>query len=71
MSASPSATSLQLRLEQQRHWESAVAVRDGRQSRSDPDVHLLRELHAGERVYEDARGRFVKQLIDGAWLRVL
>lgn len=58
---------LNVRLEQQRHWELAAAVRDGRQAAVDPDMHRLIEIRFGERVYEGAMGNFVKRLNGGAW----
>jgi hypothetical protein len=64
------AEALRLRLEQQRHWRLAAAVRDGRQPPIDPDSHALSELHQGERVYRPAAGRYVKRLIGGSWVRV-
>jgi len=64
------AAALQARLEQQRHWQLAAAVQEGRQSRADPDMRALRELRGEERVYHDEHdGPFVKRLIDGAWAR--
>ena len=61
------AAELQLRLEQQRHWQLAAAVRDGRQPAIDPDQHRLRELRSAERIYEGEGGTFVKRLIGGSW----
>jgi hypothetical protein len=58
---------LQLRLEQQRHWELALSVQDGRQSSLDPDQHRLTELRRGERVYDGLSGPFYKRLVAGAW----
>jgi 3'-phosphoadenosine 5'-phosphosulfate sulfotransferase len=36
----------------QAHWRQAVAVRDGRQSASDPDADRVRELGDGFRLYQ-------------------
>jgi hypothetical protein len=58
---------LHVRLEQQRNWELAPAVRDGRQPAVDPDTHRLVEIRSGERVYEGAVGNFVKRLKGDAW----
>ena len=63
------AAVLRDRLEHQQHWLAAPAVQDGRLPRGDPDVAALQEIRAGERVYADVDGRFVKRLIDGAWVR--
>ena len=49
---------LQLRLEQQRHWRLASAVRNGTQPGVDPDSHVLRELRGNERVYDAQVGQF-------------
>ena len=65
------AAALQARLEQQRHWQMAAAVREGRQPRADPDVQDLRSVDGDERSYcSDGDGAFVKRLVDGAWARV-
>ncbi len=61
---------LKLRLEQQRHWSLAPAVKKGQQPPVDPDSHALRELRGNDRVYESEGVQFVKQLVDGAWSRV-
>ena len=58
---------LQLRLEQQRHWELAIAVRDGHQPSVDPDLSRLIELGSGQRVYSGVSEPFVKRLVAGAW----
>jgi len=59
---------LRVRLEQQRHWELAAAVRDGRQPAVDPDMHRLVEIRgSGERLYEGALGNYVKRLRGDAW----
>jgi hypothetical protein len=64
------AAALQARLEQQRHWQLAAAVREGRQPRADPDVQDLRSCDGDERSYcSDADGPFVKRLVDGVWAR--
>jgi hypothetical protein len=64
------ARALRRRIVQQAHWRQAAAVRDGRQPGVDPDLATLRELHRGERIYEDEVGPFVKRLIGGAWARI-
>jgi hypothetical protein len=62
------ATALQLRIEQQQHWERATAVRDGKQPSIDPDSYRLVELRSAERVYRgDGDAVFVKRLADGVW----
>jgi len=58
---------LQIRLEQQRHWELASSVRDGTQPAIDPDSHRLLELRSTERFYRGDLGTFVKRLSGGAW----
>jgi hypothetical protein len=64
------AAALQARLDQQRHWQLARAVQEGRQQRADPDMHALLEFRGDERLYHDEHdGPFVKRLIDGAWAR--
>jgi len=62
------SSALQLRIEQQRHWERAAAVLEGKQSAVDPDSHRLLELRDGERVYRSDSGTaFVKRLSGGVW----
>jgi hypothetical protein len=61
------STALQVRLEQQRHWELATSVRDGRQPAVDPDSHRLIELRRAERVYQGYSSTFVKRLSGGSW----
>ena len=69
------------RIAQQQHWELAEAVRDGRQSRTDPDRDALEDFGANRRVYgaftaeERTKGhgrrvtrRLVKVLRDGEWV---
>ena len=58
---------LSLRLEQQRHWELAMSVRDGHQPAVDPDLSRLIEIRSGERVYNGVSEPFVKRLVAGAW----
>jgi 3-mercaptopyruvate sulfurtransferase SseA len=66
------AAALQTRLEQQRHWQLAAAVQEGRQPRADPDIRVLMEFRGEERLYNDEHdGLFVKRLIDGAWARFM
>jgi hypothetical protein len=60
-------SALQVRLEQQRHWELAVSVRDGKQPSIDPDSHRLIELRSAERLYRGDSGTFVKRLVGGSW----
>ena len=60
-------SALQIRLEQQRHWELADSVRDGEQPSIDPDSHRLIELRTGVRLYRGDAGTFVKRLVDGSW----
>jgi hypothetical protein len=61
------ATALQLRIEQQQHWELATSVRRGTQPSIDPDSHRLLELRNAERVYRDGDSVFVKRLAHGVW----
>jgi hypothetical protein len=65
------AALLYRRIEQQRHWEQADAVRDGRQLPVDPDGDELEELGDGIRIYAVRRDgetiRRCKRLIDGRW----
>jgi hypothetical protein len=78
------AEELRKRLEEQRHWQLAEAVRDGRQSATDPDSFELEELVDDVRYYgrEEQRTtvdgrpvlitfRMTKRLVDGAWERTL
>jgi hypothetical protein len=64
------AESLRQRLEQQKHWLEAEAVRDGRQPRIDPDLFNLDQLHDGLRIYSARRATgepWCKRLVDGTW----
>ena len=74
------ARELQRAIEERQHWQQAQAVRDGRQSREDPDAARLTRLGHGLRVYDSeeswaivdgvrvARVRtLVKTLVDGWW----
>jgi hypothetical protein len=61
------SSALQIRLEQQRHWERATSVRDGEQPSIDPDSHRLIEIRTAERVYRGDAGNFVKRLSGGSW----
>ena len=76
------AEELRKRIEEQRHWEQAEAVSDGRQSATDPDSFELEELVDGVRYYGreeqvtviDGRRslvtyRLTKALVDGWWQR--
>jgi hypothetical protein len=59
---------LRFRLEQQRQWELADAVQEGRQPRHDPDATELTELRDGLRIYgEGGRPTIAKRLVDGWW----
>jgi hypothetical protein len=65
------AGALELRhvIEQQEHWNRAEAVRDGRQSRRDPNAAQLIELDGTVRRYRGSDGRlFEKRLRGGIWL---
>ena len=56
-------------IEQQEHWNRAEAVRDGRQSRRDPNAGQLIELDGTVRRYRGSDGQlFEKRLRDGIWL---
>jgi hypothetical protein len=76
------AEELRKRLEEQRHWQLAEAVRDGRQSATDPDSFELEELVDDVRYYgrEEQRMtvddqpalvtvRMTKKIVDGMWVR--
>ena len=76
------AEELRKRLEEQRHWQQAEAVRDGRQSATDPDSFELEELVDDVRYYgrEEQRMtvddrpalvtvRMTKKIVDGMWVR--
>ena len=63
------ARELRYAIEQQEHWNRAEAVRDGRQSRRDPNAAQLIELKGSVRRYRGTDGRvFEKRLRDGRWL---
>jgi hypothetical protein len=63
------ARHLRQAIEQQQHWNRAEAVRDGRQSRRDPNAAQLIELDGAIRRYRAADGRvFEKHLRNGLWL---
>ena len=67
------AESLRQRLEQQAHWRQAKAVRDGRQSATDPDLDDLESMEHGKRLYTPrlVHGKVVrlrKDLSDGVWV---
>ncbi|MFY9578342.1 MAG: hypothetical protein WAQ33_03385 [Gaiellaceae bacterium] len=69
------AEELRKRIEEQRHWQQAEAVRDGRQSATDPDSFKLEELVDGREeqvtVADGRRSlvtyRLTKALVDGWW----
>ena len=62
------AQHLRRAIEQQAHWASAAAVRDGRQAGRDPDVSELVEFEQAFRRYRSRDGRvFEKRLLDGCW----
>jgi len=76
------AEELRKRLEQQRHWQQAAAVREGRQPATDPDSPELEEIVDGVRYYgrEEQRMtvdgrpalvtvRMTKTIVDGEWMR--
>jgi hypothetical protein len=53
---------------QQRHWQQAPAVREGRQDLEDPDSEHLVRCRDDVREYEPHPGRrYVKRLVDGRW----
>jgi hypothetical protein len=53
---------------QQRHWQQARAVREGRQDRADPDAEHLVRCRDDIREYEPRPGRrYLKRLVDGRW----
>jgi hypothetical protein len=67
------AESLRVRLEQQAHWQTADAVRDGRQPSVDPDRADLERIENGVRLYTEqiihgVRVRHCKQLVEGVWV---
>jgi hypothetical protein len=67
------AESLRQRLEQQAHWRQAEAVRDGRQSATDPDIDELESMEYRRRLYAPriVHGTVVrlhKELSDGVWM---
>jgi hypothetical protein len=54
---------------QRLHWQTARAVREGRQDAADPDSEYLVSCRDGFREYEPSPGtRFAKQLVDGCWV---
>jgi hypothetical protein len=54
---------------QRLHWQTARAVREGRQDAADPDSEYLVSCSDGQREYEFTPGtRFVKQLVQGCWV---
>jgi hypothetical protein len=74
------AEELRKRIEEQRHWRRAAAVRDGRQPATDPDQFELEEIGEDVRYYgrEQQRTavagrpvlvtfRMTKTLVDGSW----
>jgi len=76
------AEELRKRLEEQRHWQQAAAVRGGRQPATDPDSFELEELGDKIRYYgrEEQRRivdgeaalltvRMTKAIVDGEWVR--
>jgi hypothetical protein len=51
------------------HWQTARAVREGRQDATDPDGEYLVGCRDGVREYEPSPGtRYEKRLIDGCWI---
>ena len=62
------AQHLRRAIEQQRHWRTAAAVREGRQDGRDPDVSHLVEFDETLRRYRARDGRvFEKRLLNGCW----
>jgi hypothetical protein len=74
------ARELRRKIEERQHWQQAEAVRDGRQSRDDPDADRLLELGDGLRIYDSERSWTVvdgvtvigvctlaKRLVNGWW----
>ena len=69
------AGELERRIAEHAHWRLAEAVRDGRQSATDPDASRLTELGEGVRLYGpeapgiqvNGHGGFKKRLVDGWW----
>lgn len=69
------AGELERRIAEHAHWRLADAVRDGRQSATDPDASRLIELGEGVREYgpetpgisASGAGGFEKRLVDGWW----
>jgi hypothetical protein len=56
-------------IEQQQHWRTAEAVRDGRQQGRDPDASNLVEYEEKLRRYRSRDGRlFEKRLLNGSWI---
>jgi hypothetical protein len=54
---------------QRMHWQTARAVREGRQDAADPDADHLVRCREGIREYEPMPGtRFVKRLVDDRWV---
>lgn len=54
---------------QQRHWQQARAVREGRQAGADPDSEHLVRVRDTEREYELGPGqRYVKRLVNDRWV---
>jgi hypothetical protein len=62
------AEHLRRAIEQQRHWRTAQAVRDGRQEGRDPDASNLVDFEEKLRRYRSRDGRlFEKRLLNGCW----
>jgi hypothetical protein len=69
------AGELERRIAEHAHWRLAEAVRDGRQSATDPDASRLIELGDSVRLYgpetpgiqANGAGGFEKRLVDGWW----
>jgi hypothetical protein len=67
------AQKLRCRIEEQENWRRADAVRDGRQSASDPDIDELDRVDDGIRFYSPRiiHGELVRQikrLSGGFWV---
>jgi hypothetical protein len=62
------ARMLARRIEQQRQWQRAEAVRSGEQPESDPDADVLIDMEEDLRIYARRAGYATrKRLVDGRW----
>jgi hypothetical protein len=67
------ASRLRWRLEQQAHWRRALAVQEGRQPASDPDVDELEQLdddtrYCSSRTVHGVQVQLCKRLRAGVWV---